>query len=140
MTIYDKETLLDMAFQVNRALQQLNSCYELLETRLEQTFGMDLVSDLSEELTSEKPLILLSSEHDNESVRITISQNGYIEGTYTHEGNKGSWVSYGDSFGSFYEADIVEDDIIFDEELLTLIENTRMLANVIEGVRYELQR
>jgi hypothetical protein len=140
MTIYDKDTLLDMAFQVNRALQQLNTCYELLETRLEQAFGMDLVSDLSEELTSEKPLILLSSEHDNESVRITISQSGYIEGTYTHEGNKGSWVSYGDSFGSFYEADIVEDDIIFDEELLTLIENTRMLANIIEGVRCELQR
>ena len=65
MTIYDKETLLDMAFQVNRALQQLNTCYELLETRLEQTFGMTLVSDLSEELTSVKPLILLSSEHDN---------------------------------------------------------------------------
>lgn len=140
MTIYDKDTLLDMAFQVNQAIQQLNSCYELLETRLEQTFRMTLVSDLSEELTSEKPLILLSSEHDNESVRITISQNGYIEGTYTHEGNKGSWVSYGDSFGSFYEADIVEDDIIFDEELLTLIENTRMLANVIEGVRCELSR
>jgi hypothetical protein len=140
MIIYDKDTLLDMAFQVNRAIQQLNVCYELLKTRLEQTFSMDLVSDLSEELTSEKPLILLSSEHDNESVRITISQSGYIEGTYTHEGNKGSWVSYGDSFGSFYEADIVEDDIIFDEELLTLIENTRMLANVIEGVRYELSR
>ena len=140
MTIYDKETLLDMAFQVNRALQQLNTCYELLETRLEQAFGMDLVSDLSEELTSEKPLILLSSEHDNESVRITISQSGYIEGTYTHEGNKGSWVSYGDSFGSFYEADIVEDDIIFDEQLLTLIENTRMLATIVEGVRYELSR
>jgi hypothetical protein len=140
MTIYDKDTLLDMAFQVNRALQQLNTCYELLETRLEQAFGMDLVSDLSEELTSEKPLILLSSEHDNESVRITISQSGYIEGTYTHEGNKGSWVSYGDSFGSFYEADIVEDDIIFDEELLTLIENTRMLATIVEGVRYELSR
>lgn len=140
MIIYDKNTLLDMAYQVNRALQQLNTCYELLETRLEQTFGMDLVSDLSEELTSVKPLILLSSEHDNESVRITISQNGYIEGTYTHEGNKGSWVSYGDSFGSFYEADIIEDDIVFDEELLTLIENTRMLANVIEGVRCELQR
>jgi len=140
MIIYDKDTLLDMAFQVNRALQQLNSCYELLETRLEQTFGMDLVSDLSEELTSEKPLILLSGEHDNESVRITISQSGYIEGTYTHEGNKGSWVSYGDSFGSFYEADIVEDDIIFNEQLLTLIENTRMLATIVEGVRYELSR
>lgn len=138
MTIYDKDTLLDMAFQVNRAIQQLNVCYELLETRLEQTFRMTLVSDLSEELTSEKPLILLSSEHDNESVRITISESGYIEGTYTHEGNKGSWSDYG--YGSFYEVDIVEDDIIFDEQLLTLIENTRMLANVIEGVRYELQR
>jgi hypothetical protein len=140
MTIYDKDTLLDMAFQVNRALQQLNTCYELLETRLEQAFGMDLVSDLSEELTSEKPLILLNDEHGNESVRITISQSGYIEGTYTHEGNKGSWVSYGDSFGSFYEADIIEDDIIFDEQLLTLIENTRMLATIVEGVRYELSR
>ena len=140
MIIYDKDTLLDMAFQVNRAIQQLNTCYELLETRLEQTFRMTLTSDLSEELTSEKPLILLSGEHDNESVRITISENNYIEGTYTHEGNKGSWVSYGDSFGSFYEADIVEDDIIFDEELLTLIENTRMLATIVEGVRYELSR
>lgn len=140
MIIYDKDTLLDMAYQVNRAIQQLNVCYELLEFRLEQTFSMTLVSDLSEELTSEKPLILLNDEHGNESVRITISQNGYIEGTYTHEGNKGSWISYGDSFGSFYEADIIEDDIVFDEQLLTLIENTRMLANVIEGVRYELSR
>lgn len=140
MIIYDKDTLLDMAYQVNRTLQQLNVCYELLETRLEQTFGMELVSDLSEELISEKALILMNDEYGNESVRITISENGYIEGTYTHEGPRGRWVDYGDSFGSFYEADIIEEDIIFDESLLTLIENTRMLANVIEGVRCELQR
>lgn len=138
MIIYDKDTLLDMAFQVNRALQQLNSCYELLETRLEQTFGMELVSDLSEELTSEKPLILLNDEHGIESVRITISESGYIEGTYTYEKGKGSWTDYG--YGPCYEPHIVEEDIIFDEQLLTLIENTRMLANVIEGVRCELQR
>ena len=138
--ILDKDTILDMAYQVNRAIQQLNTCYQVLQNRLELQFGMNLDCNLDEELTSEKPLIILRDEHGNEGVRITISENNYIEGTYTHEGPNGRWVDYGNSFGSFYESDIIEEDIIFDSSLLTLIENTRLLATVIEGVRNELQR